>query len=79
MYKRQSPTQSAGATSGAKTGQLTVSSTDGECRVSAGEAPSGNLTFTVTNDGGKVTEFYLLGEDGLRIIGEVENLSLIHI
>jgi len=70
-----SPTQSAGATSGAKTGQLTISSTDGECKVSAGEAPSGNLTFTVTNDGGKVTEFYLLGEDGLRIIGEVENIG----
>ena len=39
------------------------------------EAPSGNLVFNVTNSGNEVTEFYLLGEDGLRIIGEVENIG----
>ena len=33
------------------------------------------LTFDVTNTGAKVTEFYLLGEDGLRIVGEVENIG----
>ena len=36
---------------------------------------SGNLTFTVKNDGDQVTEFYLLAEDGLRILGEVENIG----
>jgi iron uptake system component EfeO len=54
---------------------LTVSSTDDECDVSAAEAPAGTLTFAVTNDGEQVTEFYLLADDGLRIIGEVEGIG----
>lgn len=54
---------------------LTVSSTADECAVSAAEAPSGNLVFEVTNDGDEVTEFYLLAEDGLRIVSEVENIG----
>ena len=54
---------------------IAVSSTDDKCELSATEAPSGTLTFEVTNDGSKVTEFYLLGEDGQRIVGEVENIG----
>ena len=54
---------------------LSVASTDDECDVSAAEAPAGTLTFDVTNDGSQVTEFYLLGEDGLRIVAEVENIG----
>jgi len=54
---------------------LTVQATDTGCQVSADTAPSGNLTFSVTNGGAKVTEFYLLGADGLRILGEVENIG----
>ena len=54
---------------------LTVQATDTECQLSAGTAPSGNLTFSVTNGGSKVTEFYLLADDGLRIIGEIENIG----
>ena len=54
---------------------LTVQATDDACAVSAPTAPSGNLTFSVTNGGSKVTEFYLLGSDGLRIVGEVENIG----
>lgn len=54
---------------------LTVSSTDDTCDVSAVEAPAGNLSFAVTNDGTQVTEFYLLAEDGLRILGEVEGIG----
>jgi iron uptake system component EfeO len=65
----------AAATSGAASGQLTVSSTDTACTVSAATAPSGTVVFRVTNDGAKVTEFYLLAEDGLRIVGEVENIG----
>jgi len=56
-------------------GALTVVSTDDKCQVSATEAPSGNLQFSVKNDGSQVTEFYLLAEDGLRIVGEVENVG----
>ncbi|HEY9293838.1 MAG TPA: iron uptake system protein EfeO [Microlunatus sp.] len=54
---------------------LTVQANDSTCKISAGTAPSGTLRFSVKNDGGKVNEFYLLGGDGLRIIGEVENIG----
>jgi iron uptake system component EfeO len=54
---------------------LTVDSSADACAVSAAEAPSGNLSFSVTNSGDQVTEFYLLAEDGLRIVGEVENIG----
>ncbi|QIG42266.1 peptidase M75 family protein [Nocardioides anomalus] len=54
---------------------LSVESTDDGCQVSAAEAPAGTLTFDVTNTGSQVTEFYLLGEDGLRIVSEVENIG----
>jgi len=54
---------------------LTVDSSADACAVSANEAPSGNLSFSVTNSGDQVTEFYLLAEDGLRIVGEVENIG----
>ncbi|WP_040156172.1 iron uptake system protein EfeO [Mobilicoccus massiliensis] len=63
----------SGGTSGG--GPLTVAASDTECAVSAQEAPSGNLVFSVTNNGSKVNEFYLLAEDGLRIVGEVENIG----
>lgn len=56
-------------------GPITVSSSDDGCDVSSSETASGNLTFSVKNDGGQVTEFYLLAEDGLRIVGEVENIG----
>lgn len=54
---------------------ISVTSTDDKCEVSAGEAQSGTVSFSVKNAGSKVTEFYLLGEDGLRIVGEVENIG----
>ncbi len=54
---------------------ITVSSTADACTLSATEAPSGNVVFKVTNGGDDVTEFYLLAEDGLRIISEVENIG----
>jgi len=61
--------------SDASGGAITVDSSASACDVSAAEAPSGNLVFNVTNSGNEVTEFYLLGEDGLRIFGEVENVG----
>lgn len=52
-----------------------VSSTATDCAVSASTAESGTLTFDVTNDTDQVSEFYLLADDGLRIVGEVENIA----
>jgi len=54
---------------------LTVTSTDTSCDVSTAKAASGTLTFSVSNSGSQVTEFYLLASDGLRIVGEVENIA----
>ena len=70
-----SPTGSSSATASANPRALTVQATDTECKLSATSAPSGTLTFAVTNGGTKVTEFYLYGEDGKRIVGEVENIG----
>jgi iron uptake system component EfeO len=54
---------------------LTVAASDTACTVSGTGAPSGKLTFTVTNSGSKINEFYLLASDGLRIVGEIENVG----
>ncbi|MBN9178648.1 MAG: peptidase M75 family protein [Microbacterium sp.] len=62
-------------TDAAASGALTVSSTDSACDVSTAAATSGTLTFDVTNSGSDVSEFYLLADDGLRIVGEVENIA----
>jgi iron uptake system component EfeO len=56
-------------------GPITVTSAEDSCEVSAATAPAGNLTFEVTNNGSKVTEFYLYSADGKRIVGEVENIG----
>jgi iron uptake system component EfeO len=59
----------------AATDAIAVSSTDATCDVATAEAPSGTLIFNVTNEGSQVTEFYMLADDGLRIVGEVENIG----
>jgi iron uptake system component EfeO len=55
-------------------GIISVRAADTTCDVSTPQAPAGTLTFTVTNAGNKVTEFYLYGA-GDRIMGEVENIG----
>ncbi len=66
-------TSTASNASGA--GAVAVSSTDDACEVSTTEVGSGHVVFSVENTGSQVTEFYLYAEDGLRIIGEVENVG----
>jgi iron uptake system component EfeO len=61
----------SGATASDK---LTVAATDSKCSVSASKLEAGPSTFTVTNQGSKVTEFYVYAE-GDRIMGEVENVG----
>src|SRR4051812_3487251 len=55
-------------------GKIAVTATDTECKVEKTEAVSGPVTFTVSNKGGKVTEFYVYAT-GDRIVGEVENVA----
>lgn len=53
---------------------IAVRAGDSSCEVATTKAKAGKITFEVTNEGSKVTEFYLYGE-GDRIMGEVENIS----
>jgi iron uptake system component EfeO len=69
----QGPSEPASASADPRS--VAVTATDTECRLSATSAPSGTLRFSVTNQGTTVNEFYLLGEDGERIAGEVENIG----
>ena len=55
--------------------KLTVDSTADDCVVSAAVAPSGTVAFDVTNSTDKATEFYLLADDGLRVVAEIENVA----
>jgi iron uptake system component EfeO len=65
-----------GTPSGATgSGGIDVVSSDTECRLSTADTAAGTLTFQVKNEGTQVTEFYLLGSDGLRILGEAENIG----
>lgn len=56
-------------------GAIDVVATDDACTVATNTAAGGTLKFNVKNEGSKVNEFYLLAEDGLRIVGEVENVG----
>ncbi len=64
------PTRTAGASR-----TVTVTSTADACTLSTASAPSGTLTFAVSNTGTDVTEFYLLSGDGGRVVAEVENIG----
>jgi iron uptake system component EfeO len=55
--------------------KLTVDSSATECVVSASEAPSGTVVFTVSNSASESTEFYVLASDGKSIVAEVENVT----
>src|SRR5262245_45549838 len=55
-------------------GAIAVTATDTECKVARTEAPAGTVTFTVSNKGSKVTEFYVYAA-GDRVMSEVENIA----
>jgi iron uptake system component EfeO len=54
--------------------EIAVTASDTACELSGAEATTGPSTFVITNNGNKVTEFYVYGE-GERVMGEVENIS----
>ncbi|MEV7808708.1 iron uptake system protein EfeO [Microbispora sp. NPDC088329] len=54
-------------------GKIAVAATDTECKVAKSELAAGTSTFSITNNGAKVTEFYVYAA-GDRIMGEVENI-----
>ncbi len=66
------PNAGVGATA---TTVIAVESTDEGCTPETSSAASGTVTFRVSNAGTRVTEFYVLGEDELSIVAEVENIA----
>ncbi|NGX06759.1 iron uptake system protein EfeO [Mycobacteroides franklinii] len=54
--------------------EVTVTATDSSCQLSKTEGTTGPVTFNVTNNGSKVTEFYIY-DKGDRALGEVENIG----
>lgn len=67
------PAASRGAVSPAAGGPIAVAADDTECKVATTEVAAGTSTFTITNGGSKVTEFYVYAA-GDRVMGEVENI-----
>ncbi|MFM9378465.1 iron uptake system protein EfeO [Gordonia sp. VNK21] len=58
----------------ASEGAIGVTSTNDECTLETNEATTGAVKFEVTNNGSKVTEFYVYGKNN-RVLGEVENIG----
>ena len=54
---------------------IDVQAKEDSCAVATNSVESGTNTFSITNSGERVTEFYLLAEDGLRVIAERENIT----
>ena len=54
---------------------IEVQAKEDTCTVATGSVESGTSTFSITNSGERVTEFYVLAEDGLRVIAERENIT----
>ncbi|MFN6549939.1 iron uptake system protein EfeO [Mycolicibacterium septicum] len=71
---KEADSGSASGDGAQKAAQITVDASDTECKLSGTTATTGPSTFVVTNNGNKVTEFYVYGE-GERVMGEVENIS----
>ncbi len=66
---------SAGGGATTDGGRITVEATATDCRLSDTTTTAGPVTFAVTNAGTDVTEFYLLAEDGVRVVAEVESIG----
>lgn len=63
------------APTGADATVVSVDSSADDCVLDTATVASGTVTFRVSNSGDRITEFYLLGADGLSIVSEVENIA----
>jgi iron uptake system component EfeO len=62
------------APSGPTTGAIRVAADETSCQLDRGGAATGTVTFHITNNGARVTEFYVYAT-GDRVMGEVENIA----
>ncbi|MGW2559883.1 cupredoxin domain-containing protein [Streptomyces sp. NPDC001514] len=58
----------------AKSGAITVRATDDACELSRTSAPAGSISFEITNEGNKITEFYLYSPED-KVVSEVEGIG----
>ena len=56
-----------------KPGKITVTASDTDCKVGVAQVAAGTSTFSITNGGSKVTEFYVYAP-GDRVMAELENI-----
>lgn len=56
------------------TAQIVVDATDTACTLSPTQTGPGKHTFVITNNGTKVTEFYVYGKNN-QVLAEAENIS----
>ena len=59
-----------GSAGGANDEEKQVTVADDTCEVGDDEADSGKVSFEVTNDGGRETDFLVLAEDGRRVVAK---------
>ncbi|TJZ42922.1 peptidase [Streptomyces piniterrae] len=57
-----------------KSGTINVRAGDDACELSRKTAAAGPIAFKVTNEGSKITEFYLYSPDG-KVVSEVEGIG----
>jgi iron uptake system component EfeO len=72
--KEPAKTESGNSGNNSAPAEIAVTASDSACELSGTEGATGANTFVITNNGTKVTEFYVYGE-GERVMGEVENIS----
>ncbi|MFF5291061.1 iron uptake system protein EfeO [Paractinoplanes globisporus] len=63
----------SGSKTAAAAGSVAVHASDTACTAATSDVPAGTSVFAVTNEGSKITEFYVYAE-GDRVMGEVENI-----
>ncbi|MEV8015987.1 cupredoxin domain-containing protein [Streptomyces sp. NPDC086554] len=61
-------------TGDAKSGAIAVEATDDACKLSRTSAKAGPIAFKVSNEGDKITEFYVYGPDR-KVVSEVEGIG----
>ena len=64
-----------GSSAKSESGVIAVTSTATECTLDKTSVEAGKVTFRITNQGSDVTEFYLYGADGKKIVSEAENIG----
>jgi iron uptake system component EfeO len=67
-------TAKPGDNPGGATAQVAVAATDTACTLAPNRTTTGRHTFVITNNGTKVTEFYVYGTDN-QVLAEAENIS----